>query len=46
VRNTLDFVTPVLDLGIRLWAGMVFFNAGMNRVGETHDIARAAVWLA
>jgi putative oxidoreductase len=33
-RNTLGFLTPVLDLGIRFWVGMVFFNAGMVKIAS------------
>jgi putative oxidoreductase len=30
----LDFLTPVLDLGIRIWVGMVFFSAGMVKIAS------------
>ncbi len=30
----LAFLTPVLDLGIRLWVGMVFFSAGMVKIAS------------
>ena len=30
----LGFLTPALDLGIRIWVGMVFFSAGMVKIAS------------
>lgn len=30
----LGFLTPLLDLGIRIWVGMVFLNAGMVKIAS------------
>lgn len=30
----LEFLTPLLDLGIRLWVAMVFFQAGLTKIAS------------
>lgn len=30
----LGFLTPLLDLGLRIWVGMVFFSAGMVKIAS------------
>lgn len=34
ILNGLDWLTPLLDLGIRIWVGMVFFQAGMVKIAS------------
>jgi putative oxidoreductase len=30
----LGFLTPLLDLGLRIWVGLVFFNSGMVKIAS------------
>lgn len=40
VTRGLDFITPVLDLGIRLWVANVFWKSGLTKI-ETWDTTLA-----
>ena len=34
VRRVGDWLTPLLDLGLRIWVGMVFFQSGLVKIGS------------
>jgi len=34
VRRVADWLTPLLDLGLRVWVGMVFFQSGLVKIAS------------